>query len=255
MANTTQTITTNIVVLGGGGFSEEAESMLLDDYILGLSGSACPRVCFLPTASGDATAYIEKFYASFPPTRAQATHLSLFSSPVGVDARSFLLEQDVIYVGGGNTVNLLALWRAHGLDDIIHDAWHNGVVLAGISAGMVCWFEEFVTDSYLGGALSPCRIGLGLIAGSACPHYDDPKRRMAYRNFIETNVLSAGIGAEGCVGLHFINGVLAKVVTSISGHTAYMVKKIGNIVVEEPINPSLLRSGQEVSSGDDLSEG
>jgi peptidase E len=234
-------VTSHIVALGGGGFSEESDNTLLDDYILGLSGSLCPRVCFLPTASGDAAAYIDKFYSSFPPVRAQATHLSVFAPSNVADVRSFLLKQQVIYVGGGSTLNLLAIWRTHGLDDILRSAWHDGIVLAGISAGMVCWFEEFLTDSYLGGGLRPCLQGLGFLPGSACPHYDDPKRRTVYRNLMETKALSDGVGCEGCVAVHYADGVLAKVVTLDANRTAYRVQLVDNVVVEEPLEAILLR--------------
>ncbi len=233
-------MTTNIVALGGGGFSEEADNSALDDYILAMTRTAKPRVCFLPTASGDAQGYVDKFLASYPSTRAEATCLPLFR-PSGVgDIRSFLMKQHVIYVGGGSTVNLLSLWRTHGLDGILRDAWHGGVVLAGISAGMVCWFDEFLTDSYLDGALRPCRQGFGLIPGSACPHYDDMERRRTFRDCVAANALAGGVGAEGCVGLHYVDGVLAKVVTSRQDRRAYRVQVVDGRVSEEPLEATVL---------------
>lgn len=127
----------HIVALGGGGFSTEPENSILDDFILRLTGKECPRVCFVPTASGDTEGYVQKFYDAFPPGRAEASHLALFRRTVP-DLRAFALAQDVIYVGGGNTVSLLAVWRAHGLDAALRDAWKAGVVLCGISAGALC---------------------------------------------------------------------------------------------------------------------
>jgi len=234
-------MTTHIVGLGGGGFSEETDNRALDNYILALTRTSRPRVCFLPTASGDAQGYIDKFLGSYPSTRAEATCLRLFR-PSGVgDIRSFLMEQHVIYVGGGSTVNLLSLWRTHGLDRILREAWQGGVVLAGISAGMVCWFEEFLTDSYLDGALRPCQEGLGLIPGSACPHYDDIERRQAYKGLVAAKALAGGVGAEGCVGLHYVDGLLADVVTSRQGRKAYRLRMVDGRVSEEPLEAKVLR--------------
>ncbi len=233
-------MTSHIVALGGGGFSEERDNALLDDYILELSESSHPRVCFLATASGDAPAYIEKYYGRFPPVRARATHLSVFAPSDVADVQSFLLEQQVIYVGGGSTLNLLALWRIHGLDAVLRKAWHDGVILAGISAGMACWFEEFLTDSYLGGGLGPYRQGLGFLPGSACPHYEDPQRRTTYKSLVQAKTLSSGIGVEGCVAVHYADGVLVNVVTSDANRTAYSVRCGENTVMEEPLKTIVL---------------
>ena len=139
-----------IVAMGGGGFSMEPDNPLLDDYVLDLArgqrGRERPRVCFLATASGDSPAYIAKFYAAFA-RRAEASHLALFIRTVD-DIDAFLLDQDVIYVGGGNTENMLAIWRVHGVDRALGRAWESGVVLTGLSAGSLCWFETGSTDSF-----------------------------------------------------------------------------------------------------------
>jgi dipeptidase E len=124
-----------ILAMGGGGFSMEPDNPLLDDYLLSLAPAGRkPRVCFVPTASGDSDGYSEKFLAAFGPERAEATILSLFNRTVA-DLDAFVLEQDIIYVGGGNTANLLAVWRVHGLDELLRAACDDGAVLAGISAG------------------------------------------------------------------------------------------------------------------------
>jgi dipeptidase E len=156
----------HIVAMGGGGFLRNDGDTLLDDYVLGLSGKARPRVCYLGTAMGDEPGGIALFHRCFPPERAQATHLNLFWQD-GRDIQAFLLAQDVIYVGGGNTVNMLAIWRAHGVDAALRAAWEAGVVLCGMSAGSLCWFECGITDSY--GPLRGLRDGLGLLPGSNCP--------------------------------------------------------------------------------------
>jgi len=128
----------HIVAMGGGGFLHDGDT-LLDDYVLGLSGAEHPRICYLGTATGDEPGGIALFHRSFPPDRARATHLNLFWRD-DRDLRAHLLAQDVIYVGGGNTVNMLAIWRAHGVDAALREAWEAGVVLCGMSAGSLCWF-------------------------------------------------------------------------------------------------------------------
>ena len=167
-----------IVAMGGGGFSMEPDNPLLDAYILGLAGAPRPRICFLPTASGDSDRYLADFYSAFA-RPAEASHLALFVRTVA-DLEAFLLDQDVIYVGGGNTANMLAIWRLHGVDRILRTAWERGVVLAGLSAGSICWFESGTTDSF-GPDLAILDDGLGFLPGSHCPHYDgEALRRPAF---------------------------------------------------------------------------
>src|SRR6476660_9086907 len=171
--------------MGGGGFSMDPDNPLLDDYVLDLArverGRERPRVCFLATASGDSPGYIASFYAAFA-RRAEASHLALFVRTVD-DVESFLLDQDVIYVGGGNTENMLAIWRVHGVDRVLGRAWESGVVLTGISAGSLCWFETGSTDSF--GGLAPLSRGLGFLAGSHSPHYDgEAARRPHYHQLV-----------------------------------------------------------------------
>ena len=163
--------------MGGGGFGTEPDNPLLDDFILGLTGKQAPKVCFVPTATGDHDGYVKSFYEAFPAGRATGTHLALFKR-TEPDLRELVLAQDVIYVGGGNTVSLLAVWRAHGLDVVLREAWEAGVVLCGVSAGALCWFEGGTTDSF-GAALAPLRDGLGFLSGSFCPHYDGEEQRRA----------------------------------------------------------------------------
>src|SRR5882757_9380345 len=160
-----------IVAIGGGGFSMEPRNLLLDDFVLSLTHRRKrPRVCFIGTASGDSDSYIRQFYEAFPPSRAEATHLRLFDREVR-DLQAFLLYQAVLYVGGGATANMLAVWRVHGLDKALRAAWNSGVVLAGISAGAICWFEDGITDAF-GHPLCALSDGLGFLPGACCPHYD-----------------------------------------------------------------------------------
>ena len=167
-----------IIALGGGGFSMEPENPLLDQYILNQSEKVNPRICFIPTASGDADNYISRFYQFFEKQNCLPSHLSLFKPPTR-DLESFVMEKDIIYVGGGNTKNLLALWREWGLDRIMKNAYDQGIILSGISAGSICWFEEGVTDSF-GDDYEPLTC-FGFLKGSNCPHYDgDMDKRFVY---------------------------------------------------------------------------
>jgi dipeptidase E len=225
-----------IVALGGGGFSEDAEDQRLDDFILSLSSNPRPKVCLLPTASGDATGYIVNFYERLG-RRCQPSHLRLQERPE--DPRGLLMDQDVIYVGGGSTPNMLAIWHVHGLDHVLHEAWEAGVILCGISAGSLCWFEAGVTDS-LGRTLQPFNDGLGLLPGSHCPHYDnEPERRPAYHRFVAQG-LPGGLGADSGVGLHFVGTELVKVVTTRTVASAYRVELLNGQVVETRLPAELL---------------
>ncbi len=219
-----------IVAMGGGGFSMEPENPALDDYVLGLTGKATPRVCFVPTASGDSERYVANFRAAFPPARAEASHLALFARD-GRDPREVLLAQDVVYVGGGNTANLLAIWRLHGVDRALREAWEAGVLLCGLSAGSLCWFECGTTDSF-GPSLQPMRDGLGFLPGSHCPHYDgEVERRPLYHRLVAQG-LPSGYAADDGAALLFEGTRLVEVVSSRPSARAYRVERAGGRVVE-----------------------
>jgi peptidase E len=161
-------------------------------------------VCFVGTASGDAITYVTSFYRAFAKLDARPADLPLFEREA-YDLRAFVLEQDVIYVGGGSTANLLAVWRLHGLDAILREALDAGAVLCGISAGMNCWYEASTTDSF-GPEIAPLRDGLGFIRGSACPHYDaEPQRRPTYRALVDGG-FPAGWAADDGAALRFSAG-------------------------------------------------
>ena len=212
-----------IIALGGGGFSGDpfdAAGARLDDVVLAATGKPRPRVCFVGTASGDAEDYTANFYRAFS-GRTEPHDLNLFRRARHPHLREFVLGMDAIYVGGGSTLNMLAVWRAHGLDEILVEAWHAGVVLAGISAGMVCWFESPVTDARHDGTLLPI-TGLGLLPGSACAHFGDPMRRAAYPALIREG-LAPGIAAYDGVALVFRGTSLVEAVSSPSGGRAFHV--------------------------------
>ena len=214
----------------------ERDSSLLDDYVLSLTGVTRPRVCFLPTASGDADHYVVRFYRRFSAS-CEATHLSLFRRDQGTggveeDFATHLLAQDLIYVGGGNVVSMLGAWRAHGLDDVLRRAWRKGVVLCGPSAGSLCWFEEALSAFH-----GPPRgvRGLGLLPYSNCVHYDaEPARRTEYHRFVGDGMRS-GFAVEDGVALHFRRTRLKRVVSSRPDGSAYRVEPLGDGVVETPL--------------------
>jgi len=210
-----------IIAMGGGGFSMEPDNPLLDHYILKQAETANPKICFLPTASGDSEQYISRFYSFFNDQNCDPSHLSLFNPP-SRDLESFVLEKDILYVGGGNTKNLLALWKEWGLDSILRKAWEEGVILAGLSAGAICWFEQGVTDSY-GDGLEPINC-LGFLKGSNCPHYDgETERRPAYHKLMETNKLHSGIALDDGVAIHYKEKEIHKIVSSRPNAKAYSV--------------------------------
>jgi peptidase E len=220
----------SIVAMGGGGFSMEPDNPLLDLHVLGLARRERPRVCFVPTASGDSEGYVASFYRAFAAHDCRPSDLTLFDRCVE-DLRGFVLEQDVIYVGGGNTASLLAVWRAHGLDAILREALDAGGVLCGVSAGMNCWFQASTTDSF-GPALAPLHDGLGFLAGSACPHYDgEEQRRPLYRRLVAEG-FPAGWAADDGAALHFRDGALVEAVASRPAAGAYRVEAVDGSAVE-----------------------
>jgi dipeptidase E len=213
----------HIIAMGGGGFSMEPENPLLDLYVLKQTEKENPKVCFIPTASGDSPGYIERFYTSFKKHQCVPSHLSLFNGHTS-EIEKFILDQDVLYVGGGNTRNLLTLWIDWGLDKFIKKAYEQGTVLAGLSAGSICWFEQGVTDS-IPGRLSSLQC-LGWLKGSNCPHYDgETERRPSYHRLMTKNEILPGVATEDGVAAHFINEKLVDYVSSHHDKKAYSVSQ------------------------------
>ncbi len=225
--------TPQIVALGGGGFSMERDSTLLDDYVLSLVRARRPRVCFLPTASGDADHYVVRFYRRFS-AHCEASHISMFRRDQGgrgveEDLAAHLLEQDLVYVGGGNVVSMLGVWRAHSLDAVLRECWQRGIVLCGPSAGSLCWFAEALS-AFHG---PPRRVrGLGLLPYSNCVHYDaEPARREEYHELIGGG-MRAGYAADDGVALHFKGIELHRVVSSRERAGAFHVRRAAGKVSE-----------------------
>lgn len=226
-----------IIALGGGGFSMEPENLSLDRYILEQAGVARPRVCFIGTASGDSERYLAGFYACFARLDARPSHLPLFQRTP--DLKSLLLEQEVVYVGGGNTKSMLATWHGWGLPEILREAWQKGVILAGVSAGAACWFEQCLTDSYAG----PLRVleGLGFLKGSFVPHYDGEKqRRPMFHSALLEGKIMPGLAADDGAAVHFRENDIYKVVASGAQSRLYRVEIQGAEILETPLQPRLL---------------
>jgi len=217
----------HIVGLGGAGDTPEQTERLFR-YVLELTGKDRPRLLIVPTATAESDANIATSLERFV-RLADPTVLRTFPWPPD-DLRSCILDQDAIWVSGGNTANMLAIWRVHGIDDLLREAWDAGVVLFGASAGMICWFEAGVTDSF-GPQLDGLRDGLGFLPGSACPHYDGEElRRPRYRELVDAG-FPPGLAAEDGVGLHFEETELVEAVTCRPGASAYRVDADG----EEPV--------------------
>jgi dipeptidase E len=239
-----------IVAFGGGGFSMESGNPLMDDYVLSLTGKQRPRVCFLPSASGDADHYIVRFYREFAGARAEASHVSLFRRHRSrLDLHEHLLSQDLVYVGGGSLVSLLGVWRAHGLDEILAEAWERGVVLCGLSAGALCWFADALS-AYNG---PPVRVrGLGLLPWSFTAHFDaEPERRDEFERQLEAG-MQPGYAAEDGAALHFRGLSLHAAVSSRPGVCAHELRLGESGVVATALPCEYLGSRADAARRPDL---
>lgn len=221
-----------IIPIGGGGFYRDPENLALEKYVIKQSGAENARVCFIPTASGEPDHYVASFYAAFLKLGCRPSVLTFFKRTP--DLRSFLLNQDVIFVGGGNTKSLLAVWRDWGTGEILREAWESGVVLTGVSAGAICWFEQGLTDSF-SDKLRPLNC-LGFLPGSCCPHFDgEAQRRPSYHALLANGEIAAGVAIEDWTGVHYIGSEIHKVIASKRGARAYRVRAVYGSVQEEPL--------------------
>ena len=226
-----------ILAMGGGGFSSSVADAPLEHYIAGLPGVEQPCICLLPTASGDPDGQIDRFHRAFRGL-GRLSHLSLFRLGTHpVSPREHLLAQDVIYVGGGSLANLLAIWRVHGLDDTLREAWERGILLCGVSAGSMCWFEDGVTRSH---GRSRTAEGLGLLPGSNSVHHSSDSERRACYGTAVLDGLSAGYAVDDGVGLLFAGTELVEVVSARPAARAYAVTEVGGRLVETEMVPRLL---------------
>lgn len=216
-----------IVPIGGGKVCDG-----LAEFLVRLTRKERPRLLYIGTASAEDPEQALRTYDRFAGI-AEVTRLEFFPWPPE-DLRATVLDQDVVFVGGGNTANMLAIWREHGLDEIVRDAWQAGVVLAGVSAGMICWFEGGVTDSF--GPQLEAMECLGLIPGSACPHYDGEELRRPRYHELVADGFPGGWAADDGVALHFEGWELREAVTALPGKAAYRVRLGDDGVVEERVD-------------------
>jgi len=222
--------TPTILAMGGGGFTAGPGDPALDELVLRLTGTARPRICLLPTAGGDSEHQIRRFYETYGDRLCEPSHISLFRlGRQPVPLREHLLSQEAIYVGGGSMVNLLAIWKAQGLDAILHEAWQAGAVLAGLSAGSMCWFEWGVSTSH--GHAAPAR-GLGFLPGSNSVHHDsEPGRRPVYLEAVRSGEIPPGYAVDDGAALILRGTTLSEVTTARAGARAYAVTPDG----EDPL--------------------
>jgi peptidase E len=219
-----------IIALGGRGFTSGPRDAALDRYVLAQSGKRRPRVCFVPTASGDAAASVRRVAAAVKRHGGIPSHLSLFAPPVG-DLSRYLCKHDVIFVGGGNTRNLLALWKLWGLDKAMRKAYERGIILSGVSAGAICWFQAGLTDSWTGKYRE--LDALGWLRGSFSPHFDsEPRRRPIYRRLIRNGTMPGGYAVDDGVGLHFVDGHLTHTVSSRPRAHVLEIRRRGDRLIE-----------------------
>jgi len=226
-------VRSHILAIGGMALPPELDNLLLIQYFLAQTRRRKPKVAFIGTATGDSEAARLRFYAGFSRFDCTPTHLSFFARTPR-DLESFVLEQDAIFVGGGNTRSMLAVWRDWGLDRYLRSAWQKGVVLGGGSAGSICWFEHGVTDS-IAGPLTALEC-LGFLKGSNCPHYDsEPLRRPTFRRLVGSGRIVEGSAADDGVALHYIDGKLARVVSNRARAKGYRLTRRGRRAVERAL--------------------
>ena len=227
------------IVAFGGLRARPGETHALFRHVLSLTRKERPKICCIPTATGDSAASIVAFYNYFQGTNADASHLALFNRTVQ-DIRTFLLSQDAIFVSGGNTANMLAVWRLHGVDVALRDAWESGVLLCGGSAGSLCWFECGTTDSFDVNKLQSLNDGLGFLPGSHCPHYDgEEERRPLYQRLVSEG-FPPGYAIDEDAAIHFAGTEPVDVISSRSGAMAYRVELSDGRLVETPLEARLI---------------
>ena len=225
-----------IIAIGGGGFSEGEPA--LDRYVLAQARRRSPTISFVGTASGDSDRYVAKFYAAFTKLDCRPSQLPLFGRTP--DLRAHLREQDIVYVGGGNTRSMLAVWREWGLPELLREALESGTLLCGISAGAICWFDQGVTDSGAE-ALEPLEC-LGFLPGSCCPHYHGEAERIPQTHrLLAEGRLAAVVAIDDGVAAHFVDGIAKCVAVSRDGADAYLVSVCDGQVDERPLEAERVR--------------
>ena len=220
----------NIVAIGGGGFGRSLGSLEIEKYIISLTSKKRPKICFIPTASGDNSLYKLNFYRAFSKLDCITSHIDFFSRTENLEEK--VLTQDIIYVGGGNTKSMLAVWKEWNLHIILQNAYEKGVVMSGVSAGAICWFEKGITDSFAKELnIINC---LGILDGTACPHFDEEKDREPYVNdVIQKEIIESCFCIEGNCALHIKNDFEYSSIDFGSGKKCFRVTKENNNLKKE----------------------
>ena len=241
-----------------GGIPWSGRSLLAEEYLLSLSSKKSPKICFIPTASGDSKFYIERFLRRYRRLSCQPCVLAFFNLSVPKVER-LILSQDILFVGGGSTLNMLAIWQARKLEPILREAQRNGTIFSGVSAGSICWFEWGLSDSVSSGKFEPLQC-LGYLPGSNCPHFDgEPGRQKVFRNLIAKNQIPAGYAVDDGVALHFVDEQLVGAVSVKTSANAYQISAENGKARQIVIRPRLLkekaRTPPDKSRGDPRPEG
>ena len=220
----------NIVAIGGGGFGRSLGSLEIEKYIISLVNKKRPKICFIPTASGDSNLYKLNFYRAFSKLNCITNHIDFFSRTEDLEEK--VLTQDIIYVGGGTTKSMLAVWKEWNLNNILRNAYEKGIVMSGVSAGAICWFDKGITDSYAKElTIIDC---LGIVNGIACPHFDEEKDREPYVNeVINKEIIKSCICIEGNCALHIKNDFEYSPIDFGNGKRCFRVSKERNNLKKE----------------------
>ena len=220
-----------IIAIGGGGFGRSPGEGLIEKYILDQSEKDVPNICFIPTATGDNEAYKVNYYSTFYKLDCLPSHLDFFKRTP--DLKELILKQDIIFVGGGNTKSMLAVWKDWGLDLLLKEAYEKGVIMSGVSAGAICWFDQGITDSWAEDLkVMDC---LGFIEGACCPHYDEePQRKPSLNKFITEKVLKSCYAVDGGCALHIEDEKEFKSVVFSKNKNSFLVEMKDNQVAEKP---------------------
>jgi dipeptidase E len=230
--------TPQIIAAGGALLSADQSNVKLARYVLEATGRPKPRICFVPTASGEDTVVVAAFFETYAPFGLETAVLRFFRR-TPADLRAFLFEFDIVQVSGGNTRSMLAVWKHWGFDAVLREAWERGIVLCGSSAGSICWFEEGVTDSVaVNLTATQC---LGFLAGSHCPHYDGEKdRRPSYHRLVAAGEIQPGIACDDNAAVHYRGRELYAAVAGLPTARAYRVERIGTSARETVLDTRAL---------------
>lgn len=220
-----------IIAIGGGGFGRNPSDRKIEQYIVNQQNKVNPNVCFIPTATGDNDAYKVNFYDVFTKLNCNPTHIDFFKRTINLEEH--IKQQDIIFVGGGNTKSMLAVWKEWGLDLVLKNAYERGVIMCGVSAGAICWFDKGITDSWADDlAILDC---LGFVKGICCPHYDEePSRRPYVKKQLQQNTFKECLSIEGNAALHLIDGKPFKSVDFGKNKNSYIVTSNDQIIKEDP---------------------